>query len=193
VAGPAPVPAFKAFSPTMRVDALLSDWRAALPVELPVEERERRLYDEAWSAYLEGDYGFGLWCWHECDRLTLSLRGGLRDATRLLGPGKYLGFSHRKAIAEKVPVELVHRPRKGEMSTPRTEAIVLPHYQVLCVYAVRAAGGDRKAKAQLEIALGELEERRRADPYLSFFETFRQLLTRQHEKAVAGAPGPGPG
>jgi hypothetical protein len=186
MAGPAPVPTFKTLSPTMRVDALLSDWRAELPPELSPAERERKLYDAAWAAYLEGDYGFGLWCWHECDRLTIALGGGLREATRLLGPGKYLGFSHRKAIAERVPIELVHRPRKGEMSTPRTEAIVLPHYQVLCVYAVRAEGGDRKAKAQLEIALGELEERRRADPYLSFFETFRQLLGRQREKAATG-------
>jgi hypothetical protein len=190
MAGPAPVPPLKTFSASMRVDALISDWRAALAPELSTEEKERKLYDPAWEAYLEGDYGFGLWCWHECDRLSIALGGSIRDATRLLGPGRYLGFSHRRAIAEQVPLELVYRPRKGDMSTPRTEAIILPHYQTLCVYAVRAEGGDRKAKAQLEIALGELEDRRRADPYLAFFETFRQLLQRQRERGSGAAPAP---
>ncbi len=186
--GPAPVPPRKAFSPSMRVDALLSDWRSSLPPELSTAEKERKLYEQAWNAYLEGDYGFGLWCWHECDRLAIALPGGLRDATRLLGPGRYLGFSHRRALAEAVPIELVYRPRKGDMSTPRTEAIVLPHYQVLCVYAVRAEGGDRKAKAQLEIALGELEDRRRADPFLRHFETFRELINRGAGMSTVSAP-----
>ncbi len=187
MATPPPPPAFKSISPTMRVDALISDWRAELPVEASVEEKERRLYDRAWAAYLEGDYGFGLWCWHECDRLTNALAGSVREATRVLGPGHYLGFSHRRAIAEKVPVELIYRPRKGDMSTPRTEAYVLPHYQVLCVYAVRAESGDRKARAQLEIALGEIEDRRRADPYMVHFDTFRKLLERLRAKGSAPA------
>jgi hypothetical protein len=192
MASPPPVPTFKAISATMRVDALISDWRAELPPELSGEEKERRLYERVWQAYLEGDYGFGLWCWHECDRLTNALGGSVREATRVLGPGHYLGFSHRRAIAERVPPELIYRPRKGDMSTPRTEAFVLPHYQVLCVYAVRAETGDRKAKAQLEIALGEIEERRRADPYLTHFETFRQLMERKRSAAPAPPPGAPP-
>lgn len=173
------MPAFREFSATMRVDALLSDWKSEIPPELPSEERERRLYDKPWEAYLAGDFGFGLWCWFECDRLTNALEGGVRDVTRILGQGRYLGFSHRRAIADRVPVERVYRPRKGDMSTPRTDAIVLPNYQLLCVYLVRAAGGDPKSKAQLDIALGELEERRRADPYLKHFETFRGLFERR--------------
>jgi hypothetical protein len=177
-AEPAAVPTLKAFSASMRVDALLSDWRAELAPELGSEDRERALYESAWGAYLDGDYGFGLWCWYECDRLTNAFNGAVREVTRVLGPGHYLGFSHRKAIADAVPVERVYRPRKGDMSTPRTDAIILPHYQALCVYLVRARSGDRKSQAQLEIALGELEDRRRADPFLKHFETFRRLLER---------------
>jgi hypothetical protein len=179
------VPALKEFSPSMRVDVLISDWRAAADPELSVEERERDLYAHAWEAYLEGDYGFGLWCWHECDRLTNNLNGNIREVTRILGPGRYFGFSHRKAVASAVPVERIYRPRKGDMSTPRTDAFVLPHYQVLCVYLVRAATGDPKAKAQLAIALTELEERRRTDPFLRHFEMFRDLLNRTATGAAA--------
>jgi hypothetical protein len=188
MADPAPVPPMKAFSATMRVDALVSDWKAEVAPELPTEEREQRIYAEAFQAYLEGDYGFGLWCWYEVDRLTNAFNGAVREVTRVLGPGKYLGFSHRRAIAEKVPLERVYRPRKGDMSTPRTDALVLPHYQVLCVYAVRAKTGDAKAKAQLEIALGELEDRRRADPFLKHFETFRRLLDRPTGPGASAAP-----
>lgn len=179
----------------MRVDALLSDWRAELLPELAPEERERRLYDRAWSAYLEGDFGFGLWCWFECDRLTNALRGGVRDVTRVLGSGRYLGFSHRRAIAERVPLDRVYRPRKGDMSTPRTDAFVLPAYQVLCVYAVRAKAGDAKSRALLDIALGELEERRRADPFTPHFETFRRLLDRPEATGTSPPypPTPAPG
>jgi hypothetical protein len=189
MAEPAAVPTLKAFSASMRVDALLSDWRAALAPELGSEERERDLYASAWEAYLEGDYGFGLWCWFECDRLTNAFNGAVREVTRVLGPGHYLGYSHRKAIAEAVPVERVYRPRKGDMSTPRTDAIVLPHYQALCVYLVRARSGDRRSQAQLEIALGELEDMRRADPFLKHFETFRRLLERP-AAPPASAPAP---
>jgi len=181
------VPPFKEISPSMRVDLLISDWKAAANPELPQEERERQLYGQAWEAYQAGDYGFGLWCWHECDRLTINLGGNIREVTRILGPGRYFGFSHRRAVAEAVPVDRVYRPRKGDMSTPRTDAFVLPHYQVLCVYLVRAATGDPKAKATLEIALGELEDQRRADPYLRHFETFRDLLTRTSQP-----PSPAP-
>ncbi len=173
----------------MRVDVLIADWKAAIPPELPEEDRERLLYEKAWEAYREGDYGFGLWCWHECDRLSNAFNHNIREVTRVLGPGRYFGFSQRKAVAAAVPVERIYRPRKGDMSTPRTDAFVLPHYQVLCVYLVRATSGDPKAKAQLEIALGELEDRRRADPFLRYFETFRELL----EKASpAPAPSPAP-
>jgi len=171
-------PTFREFSPTMRVDVLVSDWRAEIPPESPVEERERALYDRAWETYRDGDYGFGLWCWHEVDRLTNSLGGNLREVNRILGPGRYLGFSHRRAIALKVPIERIYRPRKGDMSTPRTDAYVLPLYQVLTVYLVQAAAGNAKAKALLEISLGELEDRRRADPFLRHFETFRSILER---------------
>lgn len=171
----------------MRVDVLISDWRASLSPEITEEEKEHQLYGLAWEAYLEGDYGFGLWCWHECDRLANNLNGNVREVTRILGPGHYFGFSHRKAVASDVPVERIYRPRKGDMSTPRTDAFVLPHYQVLCVYLVRASTGDPKAKAQLEIALLELEERRRADPFLRHFETFRELLNRT---SPPGAPPP---
>jgi len=176
----------------MRVDVLISDWRAGLDPDSSEEEKERRLYGEAWSAYLDGDYGFGLWCWHECDRLTSNLNGNVREVTRILGPGRYFGFSHRKAVAEAVPVERIYRPRKGDMSTPRTDAFVLPHYQVLCVYLVRAGSGDPKAKAQLEIALLELEERRRADPFLKYFETFRDLLARSTGASRPADPAPAP-
>jgi hypothetical protein len=193
MAAPPPVPAFKTISASMRVDALLSDWRAEIDPAQPTPEKERQLYERAWQAYLEGDYGFGLWCWHECDRLINALGGGIREATKVLGPGHYLGFSHRKAIAEKIPVELIYRPRKGDMSTPRPEAFVLPHYIVLCVYVVRARSGDRKSKAQLEIALGELEERWRADPYLKFFESFRNLIEREGSGGSAASPGAPPG
>ena len=179
----------KEFSPSMRVDLLVSDWRAAANPELPEEERERELYGQAWDAYQAGDYGFGLWCWHECDRLTNNLAGNIREVTRILGPGRYFGFSHRKAVAAAVPVDRVYRPRKGDMSTPRPDAFVLPHYQVLCVYLVRAASGDPKAKATLEIALSELEDQRRADPFLRHFETFRDLLART---SVAGTSAPAP-
>ena len=172
----------------MRVDLLISDWRAAILPELSTEEKEGRLYAQAWDAYLEGDYGFGLWCWHECDRLTNAFNGSVKEVTRVVGPGKYLGFSHRRALAEKVPVDRIYRPRKGDMSTPRPDAFVLPHYQVLCVYAVRARANDPKAKAQLEIALGELEDRRRADPFLKHFETFRKLLERAETKSAEAAP-----
>ncbi len=176
------------FSPSMRVDLLIADWRAGLPEEASVEERERLLYDAAWSAYADGDYGFGLWLWHECDRLTNSLRGNVREVTRILGPGRYFGFSHRKAIAAAVPIERIYRPRKGDMSTPRTDAYVLPHYQVLCVYLVQAAAGQKTAKALLDIALGELEDLRRNDPFLRHFETFRDLWNR-----TAAAPADGRG
>jgi hypothetical protein len=174
------------FSPSMRMDVLVSDWRAALDPELSEEEKERTLYGQAWEAYLEGDYGLGLWCWHECDRLTNNLNGNVREVTRILGPGRYFGFSHRKAVAGAVPVDRIYRPRKGDMSTPRTDAFVLPHYQVLCVYLVRSLSGDPKAKAQLEIALLELDERRRADPFLKYFESFRDLLART--TAAASSP-----
>lgn len=175
---PAAVPTFRSFSATMRVDALLSDWRAELDPELPTEEKERALYAQAFDAYAEGDYGFGLWCWHECDRLSNAFTGRLGAVAKVLGPGRYFGFTHRRAVAERVPMERVYRPRKGDMSTPRTDAIILPGYQLLCAYLVRAHAGDPKAKAQLEIALGEQEDRRRADPYYAHFETFRRLLER---------------
>ncbi len=173
----------------MRIDVLVSDWKAGLSSELPVEERERELYGQAWEAYLAGDYGFGLWCWHECDRLTNDLRGSIREVTRVVGPGRYFGFSHRKAVALAVPIERIYRPRKGDMSTPRTDAFVLPHYQVLCVYLAHAEAGDPKAKALLGIALGELEDRRRADPFLRHFETFRDLFARTGP--AAGGPHTG--
>jgi hypothetical protein len=176
----------------MRVDALLGDWKAEVAPELPAEERESQLYARAWEAYLEGDYGFGLWCWNEVDRLTNALEGSVREVTRVLGPGRYFGFSHRRAVAEKVPLEKVYRPRKGDMSTPRPDAIVLPHYQLLCVYAVRAESGDPKARAQLEIALSELETRRRTDPYIKHFETFRSLLERRKAAASGAAPATAP-
>lgn len=186
MAGPE-VPEFRSISPTQRVDLLVSDWRAELDPEASSEERERALYERAWSAYQEGDYGFGLWCWRECDRLTIALQGNVREATRILGAGRYFGFSHRRAVAERVPFERIYRPRKGDMSTPRPDAFVLPHYQVLCVHAIRAQSGDATAKAHYTIALGELEEMRRADPYLRFFETFRDLLAR-----TSATPGPSP-
>jgi hypothetical protein len=170
----------------MRVDVLVSDWRAELNPESPAEERERDLYARVWEAYSEGDYGFGLWCWHEVDRLTNSLGGNVREVNRILGPGKYFGFSHRRAVASKVPIDRIYRPRKGDMSTPRTDAFVLPLYQVLTVYLVQANGGDSKAKALLEISLGELEDRRRADPFLRHFETFRTIL----ERATSAPPAP---
>jgi hypothetical protein len=183
-------------SPTMRVDVLISDWKAALPPEASEEERERELYGKAWEAYLEGDYGFGLWCWHEVDRLTNNLKGSVREVIRILGPGKYFGFSHRRAVAVVVPIERIYRPRKGDMSTPRTDAFVLPHYQVLCVYLAKAVAGDPKAKALLEIALGELEDRRRTDQFLPHFETFRQLIERTSAVVsappAAAAPSPNP-
>jgi hypothetical protein len=190
VPAPTDVPPLKEFSPSMRVDLLISDWKAALDPELSDEEQERRLYGQAWDAYRDGDYGFGLWCWHECDRLTNNLNGNIREVTRILGPGHYFGFSHRRVVAEAVPVDRIYRPRKGDMSTPRTDAFVLPHYQVLCVYLVRASTGDPKAKATLEIALGELEDQRRADPFLKHFETFRDLLARTSTSAPTAGPAP---
>jgi len=179
----------------MRVDVLVADWKAALDPEISVEEKERQLYGQAWEEYLAGDYGFGLWCWNECDRLTNNLNGNVREVTRILGAGRYFGFSHRRAVAKEVPVDRIYRPRKGDMSTPRTDAFVLPHYQVLCVYLVRAETGDPKSKALLEIALGELEDRRRADPFLRHFETFRNLLARTSTpagQAALAAPPPVP-
>lgn len=184
------IPEFRSISPTQRVDIYISDWRAELLPEWSPEEKERRLYDHAWTAYREGDYGFGLWLWRECDRITLALNGNVREVTRILGPGRYFGFSHRRAVAERVPIERIHRPRKGDMSTPRPDAFALPHYQVLCIYALRAASGDVAAKAQYEIALGELELMRRADPYLRFFDTFRELLQRTAGTVAAPAPPP---
>jgi hypothetical protein len=183
---PAPVPLPRTLSPTMRVDVMISDWRSALLPEFSEEEKERRLYVQAWEAYLEGDYGFGLWCWHETDRLTNAFNGSVREVTRVLGQGRFLGFSHRRALAEAVPLEKVYRPRKGDMSRPRPDAIVLPAYQLLCVYAVRAKSGDAKAKAQLEIAKGELADRRRADPFVKHFESFQKLLERSTPTASAG-------
>ena len=174
----------------MRVDVLISDWRAGLAPELSEEEKERELYGRAWEAYQDGDYGFGLWCWHECDRLTNNLGGNVREVTRVLGPGRYFGFSHRKTVAAAVPVDRIYRPRKGDMSTPRPDAFVLPHYQVLCVYLVRAATGDPKAKAQLDIALLELEDRRRADPFLKHFEMFRDLLARTSTAGAVASTSP---
>jgi len=172
----------------MRVDLLVSDWKAALLPEVAEEERERQLYAHAWDAYHEGDHGFGLWCWHECDRLTNNLSGNVREVTRVLGTGRYFGFSHRKVIALEVPIDRIYRPRKGDMSTPRPDAFVLPHYQVLCVYFAQASAGDPKAKALLEIALGELEDRRRADPFLRHFETFRDLWKRTSAPPAATHP-----
>jgi hypothetical protein len=172
----------------MRVDVIVSDWKAALLPEAPEEERERQLYGHGWEAYLAGDYGFGLWCWHECDRLTNNLNGSIREVTRILGPGRYFGFSHRRAVASAVPLEKIYRPRKGDMSTPRPDAFVLPHYQVLCVYLAKASTGDPTAKALLEIALGELEDRRRTDPFLRHFEMFRELLERATGAPVVAAP-----
>ena len=169
----------------MRVDLLIADWKAGLAPEVAEEERERQLYAQAWEAYQDGDHGFGLWCWHECDRLTNNLEGNVREVTRILGAGRYLGFSHRKVLALEVPIERIYRPRKGDMSTPRPDAFVLPHYQVLCVYFAQASTGDAKAKALLEIALGELEDRRRADPFLRHFETFRDLWRRTSASPAA--------
>ena len=184
MSAPPSIPPRKEFSPTMRVDVLNSDWKATHTPELPEEEQERQLYEQGWEAYLAGDYGFGLWCWHECDRLTNNLNGNIREVTRVLGPGRYFGFSHRRAVALAVPIERIYRPRKGDMSTPRTDAFVLPHYQVLCVYLAHAEAGDPKAKALLEISLGELEDRRRADPFLRHFETFRDLSARAARAAT---------
>lgn len=192
MAGPVEVPPKRELSPSMRVDVMVSDWKAALSPEVSAEERERELYGRAWESYLEGDHGFGLWCWHECDRLTNNLNGNIREVTRILGPGRYLGFSHRKTLALEVPIERIYRPRKGDMSTPRTDAFVLPHYQVLCVYLAQAAAGDARAKALLEIALGELEDRRRADPFLRHFETFRDLLQRTSAPREGGDTVPSP-
>ncbi len=172
----------------MRVDVFVSDWKAAASPELPEEEREREIYGKAWEAYLDGDFGFGLWLWHECDRLTNNFGGNVREVTRVVGPGRYFGFSHRKAVALEVPIERIYRPRKGDMSTPRTDAFVLPHYQVLCVYFARSMAGDPKAKALYEIAIGELEDRRRADPFLRHFETFRDLLTRTSNPSAPPTP-----
>lgn len=177
------IPEFRTFSPTNRVDILLSDWRAEIEPEHTAEESERRVYARALQQYRDGDYGFGLWCWLECDRLANGFGGRLPEVTRVLGDGSYLGFSHRRAISEKVPLDRVYRPRKGDMSTPRPEAILLPNYQLLCVYAQRAESGDARSKALLDIALGELEERRRADPYIPHFETFRRLLERSRKSA----------
>jgi len=188
MAAPPGPPPMKEFSPSMRTDLMVADWRAALPPELSVEEKERQLYGAVWDAYIEGDYGFGLWLWHECDRLTNNLNGNVREVTRILGPGRYFGFSHRRAVAAAVPIERIYRPRKGDMSTPRTDAYVLPHYQVLCVYLVRADAGDAKAKALLEISLGELEDLRRNDAFLKHFETFRDLVRRTKAAGAAAAP-----
>jgi hypothetical protein len=174
----------------MRVDVMMSDWRAGLPPEASVEEKERRLYGSAWEAYQDGDFGFGLWCWHECDRLSNNLNGNIREVTRILGPGRFFGFSHRKAVASAIPIERIYRPRKGDMSTPRTDAYVLPHYQVLCVYFANADQGDPKAKALLEISLGELEDLRRNDAFLKHFESFRDLWNRTKNAAVAPAAAP---
>ena len=182
------IPEFQTISPTQRVDLLVSDWRAALLPEWSPEERVRRTYEKAWTLYQEGDFGFGLWCWHECDRLTLALQGNVREATRVLGPGRYFGFSQRKAVAEKVPFDRIYRPRKGDMSRPRPDAFVLPHYQVLCIHALRAQHGDAVAKAQYEIALGELENLRRADAFLRFFDTFRDLLQRTAAASPSSPP-----
>ncbi len=176
----------------MRVDVFVSDWKAAASLEIPEEEREREIYGKAWEAYLDGDYGFGLWLWHECDRLTNNFGGNVREVTRVLGPGRYFGFSHRKAVALEVPIERIYRPRKGDMSTPRTDAFVLPHYQVLCVYLARAMAGDPKAKALYEIAIGELEDRRRTDPFLHHYETFRDLLARTSGAGGAAPPPAAP-
>jgi len=191
MAEPEGVPTFKTFSPTMRVDVLVSDWRSELDPALPHEAKEAALYGRAWEAYQEGDYGFGLWLWHESDRLQNAFNGSVRDVTRVVGPGRYFGFSHRRAVAERVPLEKVYRPRKGDMSTPRTDAYVLPQYQLLCVYLVKARDGDPKTKALLEISLGELEERRRADRFIPHFETFRRLFERPAAPAAA-AVGPAP-
>jgi hypothetical protein len=191
------VPEQREFSSSMRVDVMVADWRAALPEEASVEEKERGLYGAAWEAYQDGDFGFGLWLWHECDRLSNNLNGNVKEVTRILGPGRYFGFSHRKAIANAVPIERIYRPRKGDMSTPRTDAYVLPHYQVLCVYFAKADAGDPTAKALLEIALGELEDLRRNDPFLKHFEMFRDLWNRTKTAtplhppaAAAAAPAP---
>jgi hypothetical protein len=182
---PSAVPARKEFSPTMRVDVLVGDWRSEPDPATPSETKERALYEHAWAAYQEGDYGFGLWCWFECDRLTNAFNGSVREVTRVLGEGRYLGFSHRRAIAEQVPIEKVYRPRKGDMSTPRPDAIVLAVYQLLSVYALRAQQGDPKAKAELAIALLEHDERRRTDPFFRHFETFQRLLERSASAAGA--------
>jgi hypothetical protein len=187
VAEPVAVPAFRVFSPTNRVDVLLADWKAELAPERSAQELEREVYGRALSEYLDGDYAFGLWCWFECDRLTNAFGGKVAEVTRVVGEGHYLGFSHRKAICDRVPLDRVYQPRKGDMTTPRPEAVVLAPYQRLCVYALRAASGDPKAKAQLEIAVSELGERRRADPYLTHFETFRKLLERSQRSKSAGA------
>jgi hypothetical protein len=180
------------FSPTMRVDVLISDWRSELAPDASDEARERELYGRAWEAYRQGDYGFGLWCWHEVDRLTNDLNGNVREVTRILGPGRYFGFSHRRAVATEVPIERIYRPRRGDMSTPRTDAFVLPLYQVLSVYLTKASAGDPKSKALLEIALGELEDRKRTDPFLRHYETFRMLLERTKEVPVGSSSPPAP-
>lgn len=172
------LPEFASFSSTNRVNILLADWRAELAPDRTAEELERLVYGRAIAEYRGGDYGFGLWCWLECDRLANAFGGKVGEVGRVVGEGNYLGFTHRRAIALKVPLERLYRPRKGDMSTPRPEAIVLPSYQLLCLYAARAADGDARSKALLEIALGEAEERRRADPYAAHFETFRKLLER---------------
>ncbi len=190
MAGLTPPPEFRTISPSMRVDVSVSDWRAALAPELPPDAKEQKLYAQVYEAYLDGDYGFGLWCWHECDRLVNAMAGSVKEVTRVLGPNRYFGFSHRRAVAERVPLERVYRPRKGDMSTPRTDAFVLPLYQLLCVYEVKARAGDARSKALLQIALGESEDRRRADPYMRHYETFRDLLNRSGAQPSPGRTGP---
>lgn len=182
-------PSFVQFTSSDRIEVTISDWRLELTPGLPVEEKERQIYGKAWEAYLAGDFGFGLWCWRECDRLLNGLNGNLRELGRVLGPGHYFGFSHRRAVALAVPLDRIDRTRKHDNLRPPPDAIVLAHYQLLCVYAARAKGGDPIAKAEYTIAVSDLENRRRADPYLRYFESFRNLLERP-EAPPTGASTP---
>ena len=103
MAEPVAVPEFRVFSPTKRVDVLLADWKAELAPDRSAEELERELYKRALSEYLQGDFGFGLWCWFECDRLTNAFGGRVAEVTGPQAGKRTLGkvLIERKVISRE--------------------------------------------------------------------------------------------
>ena len=172
------------FSPTMRVDVLVSDWRASSP---PISRRNAgaRSVRQGVGSLPGGRLRVRSVVLargrppHEQPWVGTSGR-----STRILGPGKYFGFSHRKWSPPG--------PDRTDLPTPQGGHEHAPYRRVR---PPALSGADRLPRpSERRGREGEgvardlprrARDRRRADPFLRHFETFRTIL----ERATA-PPGP---